>query len=284
MHKHQADLMLWLGDNVYFREADWNSWTGIIKRYTNSRSLPELQPLLASTHHYAIWDDHDYGPNDSDKGYFFKNRSLEAFKYFWVNPSYGHEENNGIFTFFNYGDADFILLDNRYHRDPNWKIGDDKTQLGQYQLEWLKNTLVSSLATFKFVAMGGQFLNTAAKYEMYTSYGFKKERDEIIEFIQAHKIKNIIFLSGDRHFTELSLLDEDGKVKIYDLTTSALTAGINKYGNKETNKHRVAGTLLMEHNFSKLSFRGGSKNRKLIIEVFNQDGEKKWEYTIIPEK
>ena len=69
----KPDLMLWLGDNVYLREADWGSKHGIIKRYEHMRALPELQSLLGSVHHYALWDDHDYGPNDSDRGYGLKH-------------------------------------------------------------------------------------------------------------------------------------------------------------------------------------------------------------------
>ncbi|MBT3453481.1 MAG: alkaline phosphatase family protein, partial [Lentimicrobiaceae bacterium] len=67
------DFMLWLGDNVYLREPDWNSKTGIYHRYTHSRSTPEMQAFLASTHNYAILDDHDFGPNDSDRGFWNKN-------------------------------------------------------------------------------------------------------------------------------------------------------------------------------------------------------------------
>ena len=80
--------MIWLGDNVYFREPD-DSRTGVYHRYSHDRSLPELQPLLGSVHHYAIWDDHDYGPNNSDRSFIYKNITLQAFKDFWANPTYG---------------------------------------------------------------------------------------------------------------------------------------------------------------------------------------------------
>jgi alkaline phosphatase D len=53
MTTQNADFMLWLGDNIYLREPDWNSWTGITQRYTHGRSVKELQPFLATTHHYA---------------------------------------------------------------------------------------------------------------------------------------------------------------------------------------------------------------------------------------
>ena len=72
------DFMLWLGDNVYLREPDWNSRTGIMSRYAHTRALPEMQRLMASTHNYAIWDDHDYGPNDSDKTFWNKKITEES--------------------------------------------------------------------------------------------------------------------------------------------------------------------------------------------------------------
>ncbi|TAE45876.1 MAG: alkaline phosphatase family protein, partial [Bacteroidetes bacterium] len=89
IHAQKPDMMLWLGDNTYLREADWYSRTGIIHRYTHSRNVPEMQALLASSANYAIWDDHDYGPNDSDYTYRDKEDALEAFQLFWGNPSYG---------------------------------------------------------------------------------------------------------------------------------------------------------------------------------------------------
>lgn len=55
-------VMLWTGDNIYLREADWDTKTGIYHRYTHSCSIKELQPLLAKTQNFAIWDDHDFEP------------------------------------------------------------------------------------------------------------------------------------------------------------------------------------------------------------------------------
>jgi len=162
MAAQKADFMLWLGDNVYLREPDWNSRTGMQQRYTHTRSLPELQPFLASTHHYAIWDDHDYGPDNSNKSFFNKNTALETFRNFWGNPTYGTGNMEGTVTSFQWGDADFFLLDNRWFRDPNEVQKENKTILGEQQLEWLLNNLVSSKATFKLVAMGGQFLSDEA--------------------------------------------------------------------------------------------------------------------------
>jgi alkaline phosphatase D len=72
MASERPDLMLWLGDNLYTREADFYSPTGLAARYWHDRALPSLQPLLAATSNYATWDDHDYGTNDSDATYPLK--------------------------------------------------------------------------------------------------------------------------------------------------------------------------------------------------------------------
>jgi alkaline phosphatase D len=280
MASHEADLMLWLGDNVYLREADWNTTTGIHGRYTHSRSIKELQPLLASTHHYAIWDDHDYGPNDSDKGFYMKDITMETFRNFWANPSYGTSEMPGAITSFQWGDADFFLLDNRWYRDADKLLKDQKTILGSTQLEWLFNNLVTSTATFKIVAMGGQLLSDAGLYELYSANGFEKERQQIIDFIHAHQIRNVIFLTGDVHFTELSALRKEGLPTIWDLTFSTLTAGPNKNGDQWKNSYRIPGTVVTERNFGKIHFTGERNHRKLIVSCFNTDNTLMWEQTI----
>ncbi len=84
-----AQLMLWLGDNTYLREADYTSNSGIYYRYNHTRAIPDLQQLLATKHNYAIWDDHDFGPNDGNSSYELKNTTLQAFKDYWGNKSYG---------------------------------------------------------------------------------------------------------------------------------------------------------------------------------------------------
>ena len=110
IHKKQPDFMLWLGDNMYLREADWNSRTGFLHRYTHTRSLPEVQPLLASTHHYAIWDDHDFGPNDADGSFWLKKTASEVFKLFWGNPNYDVINKGGITGVFQWADLDFFFI------------------------------------------------------------------------------------------------------------------------------------------------------------------------------
>lgn len=278
MAKTGADFMIWLGDNLYFREPDWNSWTGIIHRYTHDRSIPELQEFLASTHHYAIWDDHDYGPNDSDRSFWNKNQTREAFELFWANPSYGVGDIEGAITFFQWSDADFYLLDNRTYRTPNKLKTEGKTQLGEEQLQWLFDNLVYTYSTFKFVVLGGQFLTTSGVYESYTNYGFEEERKKIIDFIYKQDIRNVIFLTGDVHFSEVSVLQEEGKPSIVDITSSPLNSGVNTYALKQNNTLRIPESVIMQRNYAQISVSGAAKNRKVKVSYFNVEGEMLWEH------
>ncbi|MCS7311279.1 MAG: alkaline phosphatase family protein, partial [Armatimonadetes bacterium] len=49
IHRLRPDLMLWLGDNIYYAEPDWLTESAMRTRWRKSRQQPELQPLLAST-------------------------------------------------------------------------------------------------------------------------------------------------------------------------------------------------------------------------------------------
>ncbi len=278
--KKRPDFMLWLGDNVYLREGDWSTKTGIMHRYTHTRSLPEMQSLLASVHHYAVLDDHDFGDNDSDRSFWNKKETIDAFKLFWANPSYGIGDINGAITFFTWADCDFFMLDNRSHRTPNYRKTDKKTILGEKQLEWLKDALVHSKANFKFVVMGGQFLTTAGMFEVYSNYGFDKERGDIINFIYENKIENIVFLTGDRHHSEINVLNRTFCPIIYDITSSPFTSGAASKWEIEINPLRVPGSLINVRNYVVLEVSGKRKKRKLDVIFYDADNNKIFEYEI----
>ena len=274
IYDKKPDLMIWLGDNTYLREADWNSKTGILHRYTHTRSLPELQPLLASTHHYAIWDDHDYGPNDSDSSFWLKDTTAEVFKLFWGNPNYDIINKGGITGFFQWADLHFFLLDNRFYRTSNNNFATERTLLGKDQIDWLINAMASSKAPFKFVCVGGQVLSTEAVFENYAT--FPKEQRYLLGKIREAKIEGVIFLDGDRHHTGLSRMQENREVyPLYDLTCSSLTA--SAYDNaEELNQYRLEETLFGKHNFGILRVTGPHNERVLQITIFDKDGKAVW--------
>ena len=278
MAADDPDMMLWLGDNIYLREVDFQSYSGFLHRYTHTRQTPEMANLLKTCPNYAIWDDHDFGPNDSDGSWIHADWSRESFQAFWSNPSYGlPEAPRCISTAFRFVDMEFFLLDNRTHRVNHHNKTSEPTVLGQAQIDWLIQALQKSRAPFKFVCVGGQVLNDAAVYENVSQ--FPSEREQILSRIEAEDIRGVVFLSGDRHTTELSEWTMSNGRKVYDLTVSPLTSGPG-YASEEGNSLRVEGTYVEQRNYAKLTFEGPRKQRSCLIEVKDTFGKTLWTQTL----
>lgn len=279
IHQRKPDFMLWLGDNTYLREVDWFSRTGMGRRYTHTRSLPELQPLLASTHHYATWDDHDYGPNDADRSFIHKNTALEMFNLFWGNQTAGLAEGDGVYSQFQWGDVDFFLTDNRWFRAPNNRSGKaDAPYLGEKQLNWLIDALSASSAPFKVVAFGTQAINPTQMYELYANYA--AERRQLLAAIAENKVEGVVFVSGDIHHSEVNVLEREGAYPIFDLTSSSLTAGIYSRTADENIPTLVRESVVNENNFALITVSGKRNDRSLWLRYINAKGEEKYELRI----
>ncbi len=275
IYEKKPDFMLWLGDNIYLREVDWDSWSGIIHRYTHTRSALEMQPLFGSVHNYAIWDDHDFGPNNSDRGWWNKEMTLKAFKLFWPNQSYGVNGRPGTTSYFSWADVDFFLMDNRYYRTPNDRKTETREMFGDAQIQWLIDNLVYSRAPFKVIVTGGQFLNPELSDENHTNFPFEKEK--ILKAIEQEGIEGVIFLTGDVHRTEITKMERDNNYPLYDFTMSPLTSSPSKVF---PNSWRIESTLVTERNFGIFEVSGQRKNRTLSCSVYDSDGKMLWTFSL----
>ena len=283
MDAQRPDFFLWIGDNLYLRESDFNSATRLANRYRHGRSFAELRPFLAHTPSYALWDDHDFGPNDSDRSYPFKDVTLKLFKAYWGNPHFGVPGTPGAFGMFSWSDLDFFLMDNRTYRAPNKLQEKGKPYLGARQLQWLKDRLIQSRASFKFVVIGNQVINQSVPETREAYAHYREEWNELMDWLNNNDVNSIIFLSGDRHFTELLKSERANNYPLYDLTCSPLTSGpSSKISEAEMkNPLRVTGTLVLgKRNFTVVDVTGPSKARVLTFENRDKDGTVLWSHKI----
>ena len=280
MAKEKASFMLWLGDNWYTRYSDYSSEWGLHFRPSRERRFPVLQPFLKSMSHYAIWDDHDYGPNDANKSYVFKEASRNVFRKYWANPSYGMNE-QGIYSHFTYNDAEFFLLDDRWFRSsdrmPDSTAGDinkEKKMFGDEQMEWLKNALLysksSSFTKFRVIVTGSQVLNQVSKWDALRS--FPAEYRELMSFLEQNKINGVLFITGDRHHSEILKLERKEGYTLYDVTVSPLTSSPAKTQGAEINNPNRVGNEIDEQNYGRFSVTGEGKERKLTVELLGIKG------------
>lgn len=284
MAKEKADFMLWLGDNWYTREIDYYSPWGLWYRASHDRATPVLQPLLKAMPQYAIWDDHDFGPNDMGMEYVLKQESREVFTQYWANPSYG-EDGKGIYSKISYSDMDIFLLDDR-----TWRASDNledsvdgkpnplKKMFGEQQMRWLKNALAGSGATFKVIATGSQVLNPVSPFDCFRK--FPVEYYELMDFIRKEKISGVLFLTGDRHHSEVIRVEGLLSYPLYDITASPLTSGTHVFGAAEKdNPYRVYG-LDQKQNYAQVSVTGKPKERVLRVIFKGLNGEKLGEWSV----
>ncbi len=167
-------------------------------------------------------------------------------------------------------DVQFFLLDDRTFRSPEETDSDDKNELlGEKQIAWLIKELKASKANFKIIAMGGQVLNPLKVEETYANY--KEEWKEFLKQLDKEKIPGIVFLSGDRHFSEVMKMETAKNYPIYEFTVSPLNSGPYIDVN-EKNPLRIPGSLITQYNFATLDFYGAGKERAMRVQYRNKDG------------
>jgi alkaline phosphatase D len=284
MAKEKSAFMLWLGDEWYTREVDYYSEWGMWYRPSYERTAPVLQNFLKAMPHFAMWDDHDYGPNNFGKNFILKETSRTIFSKYFCNPSAG-ENGKGIYTMTSWGDADIFMTDDRWWRchddikdSVNGKPNPEKQMLGKQQMEWLKSSLLFSNATFKIIAVGSQVLNPVSPYE--TFWKFPAEYYDLMDFIKEYKVNGVVFLTGDRHHSEIIKVERPGTYPLYDITVSPLTSGTHKFGGPEKNNpYRILG-INEKQNYGKFSFTGKKNERKLTVEYFGVKGDKLGEWSV----
>ena len=168
-----------------------------------------------------------------------------------------------------------------YHDSSYTGVEVNKSYLGKKQLQWLKDNLANSHASFKFIVSGSQVLNTEGHGECFCHY--TEEWQELLDFIKEYKINGVIFLSGDRHYSEVLKFQKGGQYPLYEITSSPMAARPYfsvKKSKEANNPLRVEGTLTNELNFMRLSVSGERYKRVLKVEDFDRDGKKLWEITI----
>ncbi|MDC0368798.1 alkaline phosphatase D family protein [Opitutales bacterium] len=219
--EEQPDLHLTVGDTHY---ADTTNPTVQLEHHLTYRREKEFAKVLQQVPTYAMWDDHDYGPNNSDGTAKGKEFSLAGWTQAWPNPPSGTSKTPGAFFKFSRGDVDFFVVDGRYHRSPNELPDDDKKRmLGDAQFEWLLNGLKNSKAKFKIIASGSVLEHS--KVDGWRIFTFSRHR--LFDAIKEHKISGVMYIGGDMHKSLVWQHHESDRVgyPMIEIMSSGITNG-----------------------------------------------------------
>lgn len=218
------DLFIHMGDFHYRNDLpiiglkenyldDYRTNYDLVMERIRQRNLYQNIPLA------YIWDDHDYGTNDSDGSYNLKYLASEAYRervphYPLVEELDTIAGRGAIYQSFIIGRVRFIMTDSRFHQDPV-AIADnlDKTLLGQEQRAWLLKELLTGKQQqqdrLEGLTIWVNSIPWIAEPDAATSSWnrFTQERTAIANFIKENQIDKLLMISGDAHMLAL----DDGK-------------------------------------------------------------------------
>lgn len=292
---HRPDLFVWLGDNIY---GDTRDMRVLREKYARLGAKPEFQRLRQSCRMLATWDDHDYGWNDAGRHYPYKQASKEIFLEFWGEPADSpRRKHEGIYTSYLFESGgrrvQMILLDNRTFRDDlRTYRGElhregrffypldyyphetpDSTLLGEEQWRWLETELQKP-ADLRIIGSGTQFGISYNGYEAWAN--FPHERQRMLDLIKKTRANGVIFITGDVHYGEISVLHEPGLYPIYDVTASGITS---TWYFATPNDNRIEGPV-MDNHFGQISIDWAQTDPLITMEIFDIRGNQRVEHQV----
>jgi len=271
--KHNPDLFIWGGDVIY---SDTDKPEVMIKNYDMLLQNDNYKAFKNEFEILGTWDDHDYGQNDGGASYPMKEKSQELFlDFLGVSKNDPRRAQKGIYYSKNFPVDNklikVIVLDTRYFRSDLEKAKDGNkryipknggTILGQEQWEWLENELNDSKADFHIIMSSIQVWSNEHGFETWGN--MPDEVTKLDMLLSRTHAKNVIFLSGDRHISEISAKKIQGvNYPVIDFTSSGMTHAYTSYKG-EPNPYRVS-DVIFQNNFGILHF--DLKNNSVQMEI-----------------
>lgn len=291
--KTPFDLFILLGDNIY---ADTTNVTVMQRKYDALKQSRFFRGLQKKAPVLAIWDDHDFGANDAGAEYPMKVQSQKLFLDFMDEPAASpRRQREGIYDARFFGPpgrrVQVILLDTRYFRSSlstgvnNVMPSGGKyipnpdpaaTMLGEAQWTWLEQQLRVP-AELRVIATGVQFISEFSGGEAWAN--LPREKQRLVDLLAKTQVNGVIFISGDRHWAELSRFDRPGSYPLYDLTSSALTQK-HPRGTPTPNRYRADPTTYHDANLGLIQISWNSSRPRVTLQLLDINGRVRIQSTI----
>lgn len=197
--------------DVFYADITENRVERFRAAYDAAWSAPRQRALYRQTPLVYIWDDHDYGPDNSHGGSPARDAARAAYRE--AVPHYPLPSASPIYQAFSVGRTRFILTDLRSARSRPRELDDAaKSMLGTAQKEWLKAGLLAAGRSHAIVFWVTSVPWLAEQRDGGDDWGgYATERAELAAFIEENEIDNIVALAGDAHM----IAADDGRHNTY---------------------------------------------------------------------
>ncbi|MDR6928822.1 alkaline phosphatase D family protein [Pseudomonas sp. BE134] len=278
----QADppvsAMLMTGDQIYVDDlnliAPDRDYKEILSKYRAAFSQPNIKKLMSNLPTYMIIDDHEIEDNwpaneSKSDAYLYKN-AIAAYELYQASHCPAHEllANGQIsrkleqyWYQFVEGDIEWFITDSRTRRNLS---ADDRRILDEEQEQALLKWLIHSQARVKFVVTSVMFYPDRKLHGDDAWKAFPEQRLRLLETIRTHRIKNVVFVSGDVHGSLTSRLthSEDPDFEVHTIVSSPLC-------NSKLLPYAKASTFILDQALVQTA--AGDYRHELTSNVVSQD-------------
>ena len=277
------------GDIVYLTPAT-NSLSsyGIQNSYDALVNLKESKSLWSNYTWVCVNDDHDLSYNDGMKD--SENIRLLR-KKLDDNFPIGEQlmdPNKFRATYFRLKNVYFITLDTTTERKRNVDFNESGnkflTILGEEQIEYLKNVLsciveLDGHKSLIFIVVGRTMFGVKGGGFQYDCV---KEKDQIFEYIKKLRLKNVVFICGDSHFSDFTevkvKVEGEDHLTIREIRNSSIIT-VPKNEEKPDNPDRYPGSYSGGiNNFGFVNITGLLKEYNVTYTNYTLNGEQ-FKYT-----
>jgi alkaline phosphatase D len=294
-----VSAMLMTGDQIYVDDLNFiapdRELKEILHKYRVAFSQPNIAKLMSGLPTYMILDDHEIEDNwPANKNKFDELlyvNAMKAYSLYQASHSPAHEltdsgeinkELKRYWYQFTEGDIEWFVTDSRTRRNLS---AADRRILDVEQEQALCEWLINSPARVKFVVTSVMFYPDRKCLGDDAWKAFPEQRLRLLETIRTHRIKNVIFVSGDVHGSLISRLthSEDPEFEVHIIVSSPLcNSKLLPYAKTSTfildqplartaagdYRHEIGGEVISEDNFAHLIV----DMEQIVVRYHDRDG------------
>ena len=209
--RHDPLFLLHLGD-LHYRNIEQDDPALFSRAFDTVLRSAGQSRLFRGVPVAYVWDDHDFGPNNSDST--SPGRGAARRTYRRLVPHYPLAADDAIYQAFTIGRVRFLLTDSRSEKSPRFAPDEaGKTVLGPAQKRWLMDQLLAGRDRYPLIVWVNTMPWIAPKLAGADHWGgYNTERLELARFIESNGIRQLVMLSGDSHMLAI----DDGQQQPLD--------------------------------------------------------------------
>ncbi|HMN68207.1 MAG TPA: alkaline phosphatase D family protein [Bdellovibrionales bacterium] len=276
--KARPDAILMIGDNAYASRKGDQIPEYIWRRYAETRAALEIYKVEDLVPIVATWDDHDYGAGDGDRTFKYKDEAREIFFAFFpqTKPGEAFARGPGVASSWDAFGVRILLTDDRSFRSPNRLDLPDETHFGVEQEAWIQDELKTA-KTPVLLTSGDQFFGGYQPRESYQG-NHPKSFETQLKAWRKTKVP-VVFVSGDRHLTEIIKVPREALgYPTFEITSSPIHARVYPGAFKTDPSPRQLVGIDGVHNYAFLKIeKASAAELQLQVESYGMDEKRLFE-------